>query len=56
MLEPLRHTLARVRPSARHYLVGSALMGLAHAVTWTLFVRYLDAVGYSTGKAVRPRR
>lgn len=36
---------ARVSPAARLYLLGSALIGGAHTVTWTLLARYLDAIG-----------
>ncbi|MCP3918083.1 MAG: MFS transporter [bacterium] len=47
MLRRYLDDFARMRPAARRYLQGSALMGAAQAVSWTLLVRWLDAIGYT---------
>ncbi len=39
--------LRLIRPETRAYLIGSALMGAAYAVPWTLLGLYLDRVGLS---------
>jgi len=36
-----------LRPETRRYLVGSALMGMAFSVPWTLFNLYLDRLGFA---------
>lgn len=43
----IARALSPIRPAARAYLVGSALVGAAHAVTWALLARYLDLIGMS---------
>lgn len=47
MLKRLALDLAALAPAVRRYLVGSALMGMAFAVPWTLLNLYLDRVGLS---------
>jgi len=47
VLKRLVSDLAQLGSPVRRYLVGSALMGLAFAVPWTLLALYLDRVGLS---------
>ncbi len=47
MLQRYLTDFRRMTPSARRYLQGSALMGAAQAVSWTLLVRWFDALEYS---------
>ncbi|MFT5291374.1 MAG: putative MFS family arabinose efflux permease [Planctomycetota bacterium] len=42
-----RGPLGRISPTAKSYLLGSAGMGAAHAVPWTLLALYLDQRGFS---------
>jgi len=42
-----RQDLQRIQPAAWTFLAGSALMGGAQAVPWTLLQLYLDRLGYS---------
>lgn len=37
----------RISRPARMYLYGSALVGAAHTVSWTLLARYFDEIGFS---------
>ena len=46
LLARYRRDLASARPEARAYLLGSALIGAAGAVVFTLFARWLDALGF----------
>lgn len=47
MLRRYRDDLVRIRPSARRFFVGSALLGAAHAVPWTLLALFLDERGFT---------
>jgi MFS family permease len=47
VLSRLRHDLALLRPAARSYLVGAALMGGAQAMSFTFLARYLNLLGHS---------
>ena len=47
MLRRTFSDLHSLRRETRRYLVGSALMGAAFSVPWTLLNLYLDALGYS---------
>ena len=47
MLARFLADLGLLTPSVRRYLVGSALMGMAYAVPWTLLNLYLDGLGLS---------
>lgn len=42
-----RKDLAAIRPAAWRFLIGSALMGAAYAVPWTLLQLYLDRLAFS---------
>lgn len=43
----LRHDFALLRPAARSYLVGSALMGAAQAMSFSFLARYLNLLGHT---------
>ncbi|MFT4538783.1 MAG: MFS family permease [Planctomycetota bacterium] len=45
MLRRYRRDLALLSPAARRYLLGSCMMGAAHAVPWALLALYLDLLG-----------
>jgi predicted MFS family arabinose efflux permease len=47
MISRLLADLRAFSPAVRHYLVGSALMGIAFAIPWTLLSLYLDRLGLS---------
>ncbi|MEM7306700.1 MAG: MFS transporter [Planctomycetota bacterium] len=47
MLARLLQDARLFAPAVRRYLVGSALMGMAYAVPWTLLNLYLDQLGLS---------
>jgi MFS family permease len=47
VLKRLQQDLSALGPAVRRYLVGSALMGMAFAVPWTLLSLYLDRLGLS---------
>jgi predicted MFS family arabinose efflux permease len=47
MLSRLLADLRAFNPAVRRYLLGSALMGAAFAIPWTLLNLYLDRLGYS---------
>jgi predicted MFS family arabinose efflux permease len=47
VLARYRADLARISPNARHFLLGSACMGLAGAIPYTLLTLYLDRLGFN---------
>ncbi|HJO27576.1 MAG TPA: MFS transporter [Planctomycetota bacterium] len=47
MFARYRADLARISPNARHFLLGSAFMGLAGAIPYTLLTLYLDRLGFN---------
>ncbi len=47
MFRRLREGIARFSPETRRFLWGSAAMGAAQTVPWTLLALYLDRCGYS---------
>ena len=46
MLARYRRDVALIQPAAARFLMGSALLGAAHAVPWTLMGLYLDRRGF----------